>query len=114
MKIFISQPMKGKNETEIETIRYNAKAFLEEYFKQDIDLGGLLVSQAQKASNKSVDILGQAVSLLADCQIAVFVDGWQKARGCLVEHQVCEYYGIPALYMAADGTGWRKDDPSEW
>ena len=32
----------------------------------------------------------------ADC--AYFMKGWNEARGCIIEHEVCERYGIPIIY----------------
>lgn len=39
-----------------------------------------------------VHYLAKSIELLADVDGVVFMKGWEKARGCKIEHQVsCEY-----------------------
>jgi hypothetical protein len=32
------------------------------------------------------------------CDAAYFVDGWQNARGCKIEHRVCVDYSVKILH----------------
>lgn len=35
--------------------------------------------------------------MIGKVDAVLFVDGWQQARGCCIEHRVCEYYNIKIL-----------------
>lgn len=41
--------------------------------------------------------LGESIKLMANADCAYFMKGWNKARGCIIEHEVCERYGIPII-----------------
>lgn len=49
------------------------------------------------AEQRSRYCLGKVISLFATVDLVVFVDGWESARGCRVEHYVCEQYDIPHI-----------------
>ena len=94
--IFISQPMRGKSNAEIEAeralLQERAKklygdhvVFIDSFFK-DADWG-------------PVRCLGESICLLACADAAIFASGWAEARGCKIEHEVCEKYGIPIVEM---------------
>jgi len=38
--------------------------------------------------------LGESIKLMEDADIAVFAPGWENARGCRIEHKICEEYNI--------------------
>jgi len=41
--------------------------------------------------------LGRSIKKLANADLAYFVKGWDQARGCVIEHQCAEMYGIPFI-----------------
>ena len=41
--------------------------------------------------------LGKSIELLSKADIAYFVKGWDKARGCKIEHQCAVEYGIDRI-----------------
>jgi hypothetical protein len=63
--------------------------FLESYFNEDVP----------ENVNIPVYYLGKSLKVLAEADIAVFGKGWKCGRGCLVEHEVCQSYGIKVLYL---------------
>ena len=38
--------------------------------------------------------LGKSFELMSKCDVVIFMEGWEKARGCQLEHAACEAYGI--------------------
>lgn len=92
-KVFISQPMRGKSESEIKLERKN---LVEEVEK----LGGKVVDsvfpEIEKDGYTSEPLLylGESLKMLAKSDIAVFMPGWKEARGCCIEHLCCERYDI--------------------
>ena len=41
--------------------------------------------------------LGESLKLLATADVAYFAKGWEKARGCKIEHTCAVEYGIPTI-----------------
>lgn len=71
-KLFISQPMKGKTNEEIEAER--AKA----------------VEEAKAVLNDDVEVISVA-------DAAYFAKDWDKYRGCKIEHSCAVEYGIKVI-----------------
>ena len=46
---------------------------------------------------KPLDYLARSIEFLARADVAIFAPGWQKARGCRIEHQCAEDYDIPMM-----------------
>lgn len=104
--IFISQPMSGLSDEQIEDIRLEIinkarKLFgdinvIDSYCKENFD--------QFEGNNKAIAFLGYSISKLAEADVAFFADEWYEARGCRIEFLVCEEYGIP-IYQY-DGVGF--------
>lgn len=98
INIFISQPMSGLSDEQIEDIRLEIinkarKSFgdinvIDSYCKENFD--------QFEGNNKAIAFLGHSISKLAEADVALFADGWYEARGCRIEFMVCEEYGIPS------------------
>ena len=43
--------------------------------------------------------LGRSLEVLARADAAVFAPGWETARGCRIEHDAAEAYGIPIVEL---------------
>lgn len=56
----------------------------------------------QKVNNIPVAYLGNALHRMSVCDAVYFCNGWDKARGCLVEHMVAKNYDIPTFYEGED------------
>lgn len=54
----------------------------------------LMISARQQ---KPLDYLARSIEFLAKADVAIFAPGWQNARGCRIEHQCAEDYGIPVM-----------------
>ena len=95
-KIFISQPMKGKTDEEIlkerdEAIKKAKKACGEEVEAIDSFF------QDAPAKARPLWFLGKSLELLSTADIAYFAPGWDKARGCKIEHTCAKEYGIEII-----------------
>lgn len=90
----ISQPMRGKNLNELEKVRNNAVERLEKngyrvedtYFKEGY------------GPNTPLFCLGRALIHMSYCDAVYFCKGWEEARGCRIEHEAAEQYGLDILY----------------
>lgn len=94
MRYFISQPMNGRTETEIKIERARITAAIK-MAAPNAEIVSSFIENANGAS--PVALLGVAIRRLSDADVCVFADGWDKARGCVVERTICEAYGIPIV-----------------
>ena len=98
MKVMISQPMAGKNDSDVKNIREEVTEKLKEMHIEVVD-SFCTQDAPSDVYNPPVYYLGRTI---ANCMHSVdavyFVDGWREARGCRIEHQICKEYGIKCLY----------------
>ena len=90
IKVFISQPMKDKTNEEIEKERVEIKEMLDAKWGED---GYEIIDSFFKDAPheaKPLWFLGKSFELLSTADVCVFAKGWNNARGCCVEHLVCE------------------------
>ena len=92
-KIFISQPMKGKTDAEIAEERKNAVMILKNYFDENIEVIDSVITDASKDA-RPLWYLGKSLELMSNADVAVFTLGWEKYRGCRIEHTCVVEYGI--------------------
>ena len=97
-KIFISLPMSDRSEVDVlEEIKFISDKFKENY--------EIIDSYHQEEDPNGVDrysgvwYLGNSIKLMRTADIVVFSKNWATARGCIIEHMVCERYDIPFIEM---------------
>ena len=108
VRLFISQPMRGKSDEEIESEREDliaiAKAVyagrgevevIDSFFK-----GGLDVPAGAKAP---LYYLSKSLELLATADVAIFAEDWREARGCRIEHECADGYGVTRIELPEEG-----------
>lgn len=91
-KLFISQPMKGKTDEEILAEREYAARTAADLLGEEVEVIDSFFQGADLTH--PLEYLGENLKLLAKADIAYFAPGWNKARGCLIEHECCEAYGV--------------------
>ena len=101
MKVFVSQPMRGYSEAEIESAREEALQALAAHLGVPRDeLSDIPKGSPERVNVLSpVECLGASVKSMARADYAVFAKGWDDARGCRVEHLIAVEYGIPRLEL---------------
>jgi len=95
-KLFISQPMKGKTDSEILEERETAMKAARNVLGEDVELIDSFFQNAP-ADARPLWFLGKSLELLSTADIAYFASGWENARGCRIEHTCAEEYGIPCI-----------------
>lgn len=91
MKVFISQPMRGKTTNQIKLDR---QAIIDKV----TSLGHTVIdSVIYDSYYNDIYMLAKSIQLMSFADIVVFMDGWSKSRGCKVERQVAEDYGLQIL-----------------
>lgn len=96
-KIFISQPMNGLSDLQINKDRARVIECLYSigYKPDEITVIDTYIEEnAPDNANSGLWYLGKSLELLADADIAVFTKGWRNARGCRIEFKCAKEYGI--------------------
>lgn len=93
----ISQPMQGKSNAQIRLERADAIVFLEQHLGYKVLDTVLDISEPPK-SNPGIFFLGESLKLMSQCDVVYFLDGWEQARGCKIEHDVAAAYGLEVLH----------------
>lgn len=95
--VFISQPMNGKTNEEIRTEREELIKILEKKGLTVID--SIIANSPEEACNEPVFYLAKSIDLLSKVDYVYFMQGWEEARGCKIEHQIAEAYNIPIMLL---------------
>ena len=100
-KVFVSLPMGNKTIEEIKAEQLDIfMRFI--YNKNANDYAELVESALSEPSDIDVDpnvwCLGRSIQLMAESDLVIFAKDWRDARGCRIEHAICELYQIPHLY----------------
>ena len=100
-QVYISQPMNGKTKKEIKDEREKA---IEELCKQQhiprkeiVVIDNLIRNTSPKEAHKSLWYLGASLVLMSQADIVYFAEGWEYARGCIIEHRCVDLYGLDYL-----------------
>ena len=98
-KLFISQPMKGLTDEEILKAREEIKTRAEQAIGEQVELIDSFVEDYPREINKSIPIwyLGKSIQFLSQADIAYFGGDWRNARGCKIEYEVANAYGIKTI-----------------
>ena len=96
----ISQPMAGKTPDEIVEVRDKAIEYLEKSGFEVVDTYFPNDSKYLTADilSKPLFCLGKSLMYMSYCDAVYFCRGWDKTRGCILEHKAAEVYGLERLY----------------
>lgn len=103
-KAMLSQPMAGKTDEEIIATREKAIKVLESkgyelvntlftderYNKENMEQRGVV--------QIPLCFLAKSLENTSLCHAAYFCKGWEKARGCRIEHEAACAYGLTVIY----------------
>lgn len=104
MKAMLSQPMCGKTDEEIIATREKAIAALKEMGYEIVNTP-FTDEWYRKDSMKERGVvqiplcfLAKSLENMSLCHVAYFCKGWEKARGCKIEHDAAIAYGLTIIY----------------
>jgi hypothetical protein len=92
----ISLPMKDRPREEIQMVWDRAKVKLE---MKGYIVVGTLFQQSYADHNDPLWLLSLVLNKMSCCNTVYFCDGWEDARGCRIEHEVAEEYGLNIIYQ---------------
>lgn len=94
MKVFISQPMRGKTDKQIKEERKRALETVREFYpNEEIEE---IQSFFEGAPHDATPLwfLGESIKLLGQADFAYFCKNWEEYRGCRIEHECAVNYSI--------------------
>lgn len=97
INVFISQPMNGLDEDTIKSEREHLLQMVKDRYpnKEVKEIKSFFEDfEVCNFKHKPVLFLGRSITAMCNADVCVFAKGWDKARGCKIEHQVAEEYGI--------------------
>lgn len=103
-KAMLSQPMAGKTEQEIKETREKAIKALE---SMGYEIVNTLFTDAWHSKENMekrgvvqipLCFLAKSLENMSLCHAAYFCKGWEKARGCKIEHDAAVAYGLKIIY----------------
>lgn len=99
-KVMISQPMAGKTPEEIVEVRDKAIKYLEKSGFEVVDTYFPNDSKYLTVDilSKPLFCLGKSLMYMSYCDAVYFCKGWDKTRGCILEHKAAEAYGLERMY----------------
>lgn len=104
MKAMLSQPMANLSEAEIIATRERAIKVLR---SKGYDIVNTLFTdewyssaamQKRGVVNIPLCFLAKSLENMSLCDAAYFCKGWEKARGCQIEHEAATKYGLTIIY----------------
>lgn len=107
-KSMLSQPMAGKSDEEIRDTRDRAIDALESAGYEVVNT--LFTDEWYSRENMKkrgvvqipLCFLAKSIENMSLCHAAYFCKGWEKARGCRIEHEIAKAYGLEIIYEEDD------------
>ena len=103
-KAMLSQPMAGKTNEEIIATRERAIKSLNKLGYEVVNtlFTDEWYSQKKMEERGVVQIplcfLAKSLESMSLCHVAYFCKGWEKTRGCRIEHDAAVAYGLKVIY----------------
>jgi len=113
LRVFISQPMRGRKDEEITKERIKIIEYLKNKYPMEkiepIDSYFKSMKYIITEGKTPLWLLGRSIQLLSEAQLVAFAPESKKARGCRIEHECALNYGIPVLDLEYDEGGVLKE-----
>lgn len=92
----ISQPMRGKTNEEIRKEREKLIRQLELNGHEVVDT--IINKEPPKNIDEAIYYLSKSIEFISRVDAVYFMKGWEKARGCKIEHEVAIEYDKQIFY----------------
>lgn len=98
--VFISQPMNGLTDDEIVNTRIRVTNYIvNKHIDRDVYIiPSYITEDVPCESNQELHNFARSIDLMSDADIVFFVKGYEKSRGCMLEHAIASAYGLKCEY----------------
>lgn len=99
-KVMVSQPMGNISDEIIKETKSRATKSLMKngYIVVNTLFNEETLPTPEGVTKRPLFCLAKSLEIMAGCDAIYFYDGWEKARGCQIEHDVAEQYGLEIIY----------------
>ena len=98
MRVFISQPMVDLSKEQIIKNREDVVAYFSQKGHKVIN-SIFDYEDIENVNNKPLYYLSKSIELISkEADLVYFMDGWNRARGCIMENMACAVYNVPVSY----------------
>ena len=113
MKVYISQPMRGRSKEEILDERDKGMQVIRVYYPDAEFLNNYFEDYNTSNGMSPMMYFAECAKLMAQADLIVFLPMYLGAGGCEVEDHIAEVYHIPRMYInfAIDSYGNYEDFP---
>ena len=101
IKLYISQPMRGREYDDI--IRERKQLIADAAVALQTDDIRPLETLHRTGKTKPLAMLGRSVEQMADADAVIFAPSWKDARGCRCERIIAAEYGLRILDVQPRG-----------
>lgn len=113
MRAMIIQPMNGKTDQEIREEREKAVALLESYgYDVENTLFDMDDDWLRSTGYKHIPLvyLAESLKVMSRCDAVYLCEGWQNARGCLLEYAAAVQYGLRIVCLPEATEDFREKE----
>lgn len=97
MRVTISMPMNGKSHDQIKRERENTIEKIKNMHMEFVDNIIETTADPDIYYHPVLYYIAESIDIIATCDAVYFMPGWQESRGCVIERQICEAYGVKIL-----------------
>lgn len=97
--VFVSLPMRDRD---VDEIGRRQRDILERLCPPEDALINNIHEALCPPDDNFLWYLGLSIQQLGEADLVIFASDWREARGCRVEHAVCELYKIPYVYESLE------------
>ena len=104
IKVFISQPMNGMTDEQINNARDEMRADVIAQTSNDFDTEDSGIEIMDTIIKDDIPnahplvYLGKSIEMMANADAVYFAHGWENMRGCRIEHECAKKYGKHVMY----------------
>lgn len=104
-RVFISQPMTGRSLDEVKKERENVITIMHRFdtvlrtVGDSVEVVDSFDEKAFIEHRNPLECMGDCIRIMSTCNVVVFVPGWEKSRGCRIEHQCATEYRISTIML---------------
>lgn len=102
-KLFVSCPTMGRSEEAIRRDMDRMHKLAEIVFDQELDVVSTVIeNDPPKGVNWTIWYLGESIKKMSEADYFIGVRWCDGARGCRIEDEAAQAYGIPSTYVDCD------------
>lgn len=96
VRLFISQPMRGKTDEEILAVREKAIKSAQKHFDEPVEVIDSFF-QSAPVDAKPLWYLAKSLELMSTADVVYFAKDWEQYRGCRIENTCAIEYGLDVI-----------------